>query len=228
MCCTQGIPGTCSASLLCAHLYSELMVRNVPHRECTAESGSPDSGTHISCPPLIQAHTYSALVLWNSLCLSCSAMCWTHSAFSSWISYYEPQAPGLCVLQGNCYHLWQHCLTSLGCVGLHFFLMVLAKGILVLTIPLDPKLPTKAHRIVFSHRDPDQGMEENRKGREGDKWQQCEFRLFSQVFCAQDLEKDMEQGQMSPLLLQQQPSLCPGMCLLLLAPAWASPPPFLW
>lgn len=75
--------------------------------------------------------------------------------------------------------------------------MVPAKGILVLTIPLDPKLPTKAHRIVFSHGDPDQGMEENTQGREGDKWQQCEFRLFSQVFHARDLEKDMKQSQIS-------------------------------
>lgn len=106
--------------------------------------------------------------------------------------------------------------------------MVPAKGILVLTIPLDPKLPTKAHGIVFSHRDPDQGMEENTQVREGDKRQQCEFRLFSQVFHAQDLEKDMGQSQISPLVLQQQPSLLSGICHLLLAPAWASPSPFLW
>lgn len=58
--------------------------------------------------------------------------------------------------------------------------MVPAKGTLVLTIPLDSKLPTKAHRIVLSHRDPDHGMEENRKGREREKWQHCELRLFSQ------------------------------------------------
>lgn len=120
------------------------------------------------------------------------------------------------MLQGDRCYLWQYCPTSLGCMGLHFFLMVPAKGILVLTIPLDPKLPTKAHRIVFSHRDPDQGMEENTQGREGDK---CELRLFPQVFHAQDLEKDMEQGQISPPVLQQQPSLLPGIWHLLLAPA---------
>lgn len=81
--------------------------------------------------------------------------------------------------------------------------MVPAKSTLVLSIPLDPKLPTKARRIVFSHGDPDHGMEANREWREREKWQHCEHRLFSQeqvVFPAQDLERDEDRQGARPEL----------------------------
>lgn len=106
-------------------------------------------------------------------------------------------------------------------MGLNFLLMVPAKGTLVLTIPLDPELPTKAHRIVFSHGDADHGMEEKRYGREREVRSEAISSPLPRAW-----EKANRARQETPAVAAAAAlSPLPGTCNLLLAPAWAEPCP---